>query len=165
MLQRIEMSFKESVRRNVQNGHTVKKLDTEAVKIATASACIDDLNTSVASTSFTVQLGRNEVENKDAYMRYWDFEKWMRKECLTSWEKDKFGKRRCNQLLYMCDWCHHVFFFRGSLCPSCDGIALSTSQGNYSSSSPMRMRLLKIILSVVEVTIYIIYLDYDLWSS
>jgi hypothetical protein len=31
-----------------------------------------NLNTSMASTSFTVQLGRNEVENEDAYMRYWD---------------------------------------------------------------------------------------------
>ncbi|KAI5435355.1 hypothetical protein KIW84_021966 [Lathyrus oleraceus] len=55
-----------------------------------------DLNTSVASTSFTVQLGRNEVENKNAYTRYGDFEKWMRKECLNSSVScsRKFGKKR-----------------------------------------------------------------------
>ncbi|MCI13511.1 hypothetical protein A2U01_0034629, partial [Trifolium medium] len=134
---------------------------------------MDDLDTSVASTSFTVQLGRTEVENKDAYMRYWDFEKWMRKECLicSVSRAMKFGKKRCNQLLLMCDLCHHVYFFRGSPCPSCHR-TFSTSQGNSgsyesfahsegkmnidthlshdSSSSPMRMRLLKILLSVVE---------------
>ncbi|CAJ2642212.1 unnamed protein product [Trifolium pratense] len=187
MLQKIEISFKESVRRNVQNGDTVKKLDREAVKIAKdqdcsaniyypTSACMDDLDTSVASTSFMVQLGRTEVENKDAYMRYWDFEKWMRKECLNCSVSRamKFGKKRCNQILLMCDLCHHVYFFRGSPCPSCHR-TFSTSQGNSgsyesfahsegkmnidthlshdSSSSPMRMRLLKILLSVVEVTL------------
>ncbi|CAK8577051.1 unnamed protein product [Lathyrus sativus] len=192
-LQRIEMSFKESVRRNVQNdakmqnGDTVEKLKTEAVKVATdqdcstniycpTSVCMDDLNTSVASTSFAVQLGRNEAENKDAYMRYWDFEKWMRKECLNSSVSRamKFGKKRCNELLLMCDLCHHVYFCRGTPCPSCHR-TFSTSHGNSSSyehiarsedkmkidphlfldssSSPLRMRLLKILLSVVEASL------------
>lgn len=206
MLQRIETSFKESVRRNVQNGEmimqkedTVKNLKTEAVKMAAdldcsaniycpTSVCIDDSDTSVASTSFTVQLGQNEVENKDAYMRYWDFEKWMRKECLNCSVSSamKFGKKRCKQLLLMCDLCGHVYFFREVQCPLCHR-TFSTSQGNSSSyeriaqsegkmnidadffhdssSSSTRKRLLKILLSVVEVTIYVFYLDYDLWSS
>ncbi|KAI5436451.1 hypothetical protein KIW84_022804 [Lathyrus oleraceus] len=87
-----------------------------------------DLNTSVASTSFTVQLGRNDVENKDVYMRYWDFEKWMRKECLNSSVSCamKFGKKRQNE--------DQPSFFLDS------------------SSSPLRMRLLKILLSVVEAS-------------
>ncbi|CAI8617390.1 unnamed protein product [Vicia faba] len=193
MLQRIETSFKESVRRSVQNdlkkqnGDTVKKLKTEAVKMVThhdcsiniycpTSVCMDVLNTSVASTSFTVQLGRNEVEDKDAYMRYWEFEKWMRKECLNSSVSCamKFGKKRCKELLLMCDLCHHVYFCRGTPCSSCHR-TFSTSQGNSSSyehiarsddkikidtnlfldssSSPLRMRLLKILLSVVEATL------------
>lgn len=179
----------------MQNGDTVEKLKTEAVKMATdqdcstniyrpTSVCMDDLNTSVASTSFTVQLGRNEVENKDAYMRYWDFEKWMQKECLNCLVSCamKFGKKRCNELLLMCDLCHHVYFFRGTPCPSCHR-TFSTSQGNSSSyehiarsegkvkidthffldssSSPLRMRLLKILLSVVEVKIFVSYCRYD----
>ncbi|XP_058730418.1 homeobox-DDT domain protein RLT2-like isoform X2 [Vicia villosa] len=192
-LQRIEMSFKESVRRNVQNdmkmqnGDTVEKLKTEAVKMVTdqdcstniyrpTSVCMDDLNTSVASTSFTVQLGRNEVEDKDAYMRYWDFEKWMLKECLNSSVSCamKFGKKRCKELLLMCDLCHHVYFCRGTPCPSCHR-TFSINQGNSSSfehiarsedkmktdthffldssSLPLRMRLLKVLLSVVEATL------------
>nr|XP_027191643.1 homeobox-DDT domain protein RLT2 isoform X4 [Cicer arietinum] len=190
MLQRIEMSYKNSVRRNVQNGDmgiqngdTMKKLKTETVKMGTDQDCsatsvyVDDLDTSVTSTSFMVQLGRNEVENKDAYMRYWDFEKWMQKQCLNCSVSFamKFGKKRCNQLLLMCDLCHRVYFSRGtpSPCPSCH--RTSTSQDNSSSyeciarsegkrkigthlfnhpsSSPFRMRLLKILLSVVEVTL------------
>lgn len=84
------------------------------------SVCMVDLNTSVASTSFTVQLGRNEVENKDAYTRYWDFEKWMRKECLNSSVScaTKFGKKRWNihhQLKTFCRcWLHwNVLCFHG----------------------------------------------------
>lgn len=206
MLQNIEMSFKESVRRNVcngdmrmQNGNTVKKLKTEAVEMVTNQDCsanfhcptsvrIDDLDASETSTSFMVQLGRNEVDNKDALMRYWDFEKWMQKECLNSSVlcAMKFGKKRCNQLLATCDLCHHVYFFGGNPCPSChktiSNYNVNSSSSEYiahsegkaeidthyfhvSSSSPLRMRLLKILLSIVEVTICLIFLDYDLWSS
>lgn len=49
MLQRIEISFKESIRRNVQNevkmqnGNTVEKLKTEVVEIATDQDCGTDI--------------------------------------------------------------------------------------------------------------------------
>ncbi|KAJ1384650.1 WHIM2 domain [Sesbania bispinosa] len=156
MLQRIEMSFKESVRRNVLNGNlrmqnrdTVKKLKTEAIEMATdldcsanihcpASVCIDNFDESETSTSFVVQLGRNEADNKDTFLRYRDFEKWMRKECLNSSVLCgmKFGNKRCKELLAIC---------RVKI--DTDYILVS------SSSSPLRMRLLKILLSVVEATL------------
>lgn len=200
MLERVEMSFKESVRRNVlnsnmrmQNGDTVRRLKTEAVEMAEQDCSadihcpttvgIDNLDASETSTSFVVQLGKNEADDKDACTRYQDFEKWMRKECLNSplLCALKFGKKRCNQLLAICDVCHHVCFFGEVRCPSCHR-TFSTCKNNSSSSehiahsegkvkigtdyfspsSPLRMRLLKILLSVVEVTSYIIFHDNDL---
>lgn len=191
MLKRIEMSFKKSLRRNIencnmrmQNGDTVKKLETEAVEMATnkdfsaniccpTSVCIDDLDASETSTSFMVHLGRNEVDNKDAAMRYCDFERWMRKECLNSsvLRGMQSGRKRCNQLLAMCYLCHHVYFFGGTTCPSCYKSFTSSTNESKSSSeclarsegkinmgthyyhvSPLRTRLLKILLSDVEVT-------------
>ncbi|XP_027345638.1 homeobox-DDT domain protein RLT2 isoform X2 [Abrus precatorius] len=192
MLQRIEMSFKESVRRNVQNvnmrmqnGDTVERLKIETVEMASkpdcsdyhcpTSVCIDNLDASEMSTSFVVQLGTNEADNTDAFMRYWDFEKWMQKECLNSSVlcAMKFGKKRCRQLLSICDLCHHVYFSSGLPCPSCSR-TFSACKSNFSSSEhlhskskveigtdcfhvssflPLRMRLLKMFLSIVEVTL------------
>ncbi|XP_057450626.1 homeobox-DDT domain protein RLT2-like isoform X3 [Lotus japonicus] len=191
MLERVEMSFKESVRRNVlnsnmrmQNGDTVRRLKTEAVEMAEQDCSadihcpttvgIDNLDASETSTSFVVQLGKSEADDKDACTRYQDFEKWMRKECLNSplLCALKFGKKRCNQLLAICDVCHHVCFFGEVRCPSCHK-TFSTCKNNSSSSehiahsegkvkigtdyfspsSPLRMRLLKILLSVVEVSL------------
>ncbi|XP_061355040.1 homeobox-DDT domain protein RLT2-like isoform X2 [Gastrolobium bilobum] len=196
MLQRIEMSFRKSVRRNVlngnmrmQNGDAVNGLKTEVVEMVKnqdcnansnihcpTSVCIDNSDATVTSTSFVVQLGRNEAENKDIFMRYQDFEEWMRKECLNSSIlcAMKFEKKRCSQLLVICDLCHHVYFSGGIQCPSChrtfstfksnssSSEHVTHSKGkmkigidyfNVSSSSPLRMRLLKIFLAVVEVTL------------
>lgn len=204
MLQRIEMYFKESVRRNVQNvnirmqnGDTAERLKTEAVERASnqdcsahihgsTSICIDNVDASETSTSFVVQLGNNETDNKDALMRFWDFEKWMQKECLNSSVlcAMKFGKKRCRQLLSICDLCLQVYFSGGSPCPSshrtfcaCKSNSSSSedivhSEGkvkigtdclHVSSPLPLRMRLLKIFFSIVEVTTYIVLIDYDLW--
>ncbi|RDX93815.1 Homeobox-DDT domain protein RLT2, partial [Mucuna pruriens] len=187
MLQRIEMYFKESVRRNVQNvnirmenGDTVEKFKTEAVEMASnqdcganihgsTSVCIDNLDASETSTSFVVQLGENEADNKDAFMRYWDFGKWMQKECLNSSVlcAMKFGKKRCRQLLSICDLCLHVYFSGGSPRPSslrtfsaCKSnssfegkVKIGCDCFHVSSPLPLRIRLLKIFLSIVEVTL------------
>ena len=205
MLQRIEMSFKQSIKRSVLNGDTrienedaVKRLKTEAVEVATiddcsanihnihhpTSVCIDNSDASEISTSFVVQLGRNEADNKDAFMRYQDFEKWMRNECLNSSIlcAMKFGKKRRNQLLAVCDLCHDVYFSGGIECPSChrsfsacksnpgysehiahsEGkVKIGTDYFHVSSYLPLRMRLLKVLLSVVEVTICLNFIDND----
>lgn len=191
MLQRIEMSFKESVRRNalngntrMQNGDAVKRLKSEGLEMARnqdssanmhspTSRCIENLDALETSTSFVVQLGRNEADSKDTFMRYLDFEKWMQKECLHSSIlcAMKVGKKRCNQLLAMCDLCHDVYFSGGIPCPSCcmthsgGKLKIRSDYFHVSSSSPLRMRMLKVLLSIVEVTTYLIFLLYDLWSS
>lgn len=77
MLQKIEMPFKEAVRRNMQcagierqSGESVK---AEAVEVVTGLECstgIDSPNSTICvvdsdmseSTSFSIELGRNETE-------------------------------------------------------------------------------------------------------
>ncbi|KAL2640670.1 hypothetical protein AAZV13_06G245200 [Glycine max] len=194
MLQRIETYFKEFVRKNaqnvnmrMQNGDPVERLKTESVEMASnqdcsanihgsSSVCIDNLDASETSTSFVVQLGRNEADNKDACMRYWDFEKWMRKECLnfSVLSAMKFGKKWCHQLQSICDLCLHAYFSGGAPCSSCcrtfsacksnpsSSKHIVHSEGKVkididcfhaSSSLSLRIRLLKILLSIVEVTL------------
>lgn len=200
MLQRIETYFKEFVRKNaqnvnmrMQNGDPVERLKTESVEMASnqdcsanihgsSSVCIDNLDASETSTSFVVQLGRNEADNKDACMRYWDFEKWMRKECLnfSVLSAMKFGKKWCHQLQSICDLCLHAYFSGGAPCSSCcrtfsacksnpsSSKHIVHSEGKVkididcfhaSSSLSLRIRLLKILLSIVEViTLYYFFL-------
>ncbi|KAI9086822.1 hypothetical protein K1719_031416 [Acacia pycnantha] len=182
MLRRIEMSFKESARRNKlrrQDGDTVK---TEAFQMATEHGCCASMystnsDVSETSTSFVIQLGRNDSDNQDALRRYQDFEKWMLKEGLDSsvLHALRAGKRRGSQLLDMCDYCHGIYLYEEIPSPSCCR-TLRTCKSNLSSSehmaqcegkvkitsdyafsvspsSPLRMRLLKVLLSIVEVSI------------
>ncbi|KAL2328175.1 hypothetical protein Fmac_021602 [Flemingia macrophylla] len=176
MLQRIEMNFKESVKRNVQNvkmrmqiGDPIKRLKIEAVEMAFDQDCSTDNHGSTP-------LRRNETDNNDAFMRYWDFEKWMHKECLNSSVlcAMKFGKKRCCQHLSRCDLCLHVYFSWGASCPSChrtfnacksnpnssehilqaEGkVKIGINCFHASSPLPLRMRLLKIFLSIIEVIV------------
>lgn len=184
MLQRIEMTFKESVRGNkmrMENGETVSTETFQMAKDQDCSATMNIANSDVseASTSIVVQCGRNDSENKEALRRYQDFEKWMLTECLNSSVLCalKFGKRRCSQSLDMCDYCHETYLSEESPCPSCHQTFrtctsnLSSSEHlaqyegklkvatdymfNVSPSSPLRMRLLKVLLSIVEVTTYL----------
>ncbi|KAF7805973.1 homeobox-DDT domain protein RLT2 isoform X1 [Senna tora] len=180
MLQRIEMSFKESVRRNYRRRENGDTANTETFQMAAEQDCsssIANLDISETSTSFVVQLGRNVSDNKDALRRYWEFEKWTLTECLNSSLlcAMKFGKRRFSQSLGMCDYCHEIYLSEEIPCPSCHRTFcscksnLSSSEHmvhcegkvksaidytiNISSSSPLRVRLLKVLLSIVEVSI------------
>ncbi|GAV74076.1 Homeobox domain-containing protein/DDT domain-containing protein [Cephalotus follicularis] len=185
MLQKIEISFKETVKRNVpcsdmerQSGVAIKSETLEMdlgphSNIGTDSACSTvcsvDSEISETSTSFAIELGRNETERIDALERYQGFEKWMWKECFTSSIlcAVKFGKKQRVQLLGVCDHCHEIFFFEDHHCPSCHNTYLM-SERNFSFSehvaqceekwrgsvsSPLRIRLLKVQLALIEVSI------------
>ncbi|KAF8409189.1 hypothetical protein HHK36_005263 [Tetracentron sinense] len=137
MLQKVETSFKETVRRNLQwtnnvdpSGHTVKTEDVELTSSPDCTVGIDSPNstvcglnsdTSEALSSFRIELGRNETEKKDALKRYRDFEKWMWKECFNPSLlcSTKYGKKRSTQLLGICDFCHDSFLSEDNHCPSC----------------------------------------------
>lgn len=188
MLQKIEMPFKEAVRRNMQcagierqSGESVK---AEAVEVVTGLECstgIDSPNSTICvvdsdmseSTSFSIELGRNETERNNALRRYQDFGKWIWKECFNSSTlcAMKHGKKRCRQLLAVCDYCHDIYLSEDDCCPSCNNTYQhSGSDFNFSkhstreeklkigldynfngSSSPLRIRLLKLQLALIEV--------------
>ncbi|XWS54133.1 hypothetical protein CRYUN_Cryun10bG0062400 [Craigia yunnanensis] len=192
MLQKIEMSFKEAVRRNKlhvnkrQNGETIK---TEANEMASGSdwsvcfespsstVCGSDSDMSEISTSFSIELGRNEIEKSDSLKRYQDFEKWMWKECFNSltFFATKYGKRRCKQLLGVCNSCFNIYFFEDNHCPKCHGTYIASKSTlkfsehvaqcveklqmgpefalDGSVFSPLRIRLIKLQLALVEVSI------------
>ncbi|CAK9144878.1 unnamed protein product [Ilex paraguariensis] len=135
MLQRIEVAFKESVRRNLLRAYSGDNLGhsntTEASEIALnpdcnsciASPSITVLNSGMpeASSTFSIGLGRNETEKNDAFKRYRDFEKWMWEECYNSSMlcAMKYGKTRSEKLFSICDYCRDLYLFEYNHCPSC----------------------------------------------
>lgn len=187
MLQMIEMSFKETVRRNLrhviieaQNQETVKAEPIERASCPdytgtdnpSSIVCGSDSEISETSACFSIELGK-----KDALKRYQDYERWMWKECVNSsiLRAMKYGKKRCKQVLGVCDYCHDIYFFEDSHCPSChrtfdtskrylnfsEHIAqcegkpkMNPAWFSYASfSSPPRIRLLKVLLALFEVYI------------
>ncbi|KAJ7948364.1 Homeobox domain-containing protein/DDT domain-containing protein [Quillaja saponaria] len=142
-----------------------------------STVCVTDSDISETSTSFVIQLGQNEPESNDALKRYQDFDKWLWKECLnlSRFCAMKYGKERCRQLLGICNYCHNVYICEDNHCPSCHRTySSSKSSLNFSEhvdqcrgememdaggsfhgslSTPLRMRLLKAQLSLIEVSI------------
>lgn len=137
MLQKVEKSFKENVRRNLQclstvgrNGIVIKNEVDEMNSSPDCPAGFDSPSSSLCglnsdsmetSTSFRIELGRNEIEKKAALRRYQDFQKWMWKECFNplTLSAMKCGKKRCAQLLDICNICLTSYCFEDSHCPSC----------------------------------------------
>ncbi|KAA8515215.1 hypothetical protein F0562_018394 [Nyssa sinensis] len=195
MLQKVEMSFKENVRRNLQganivdqNGSTVG-IGYDAAEINCSPACaagadsphgtVCGLNsdTMEPSTSFRIELGRNEMEKKAALKRYQDFQMWMWKECFNSsiLRAMTYGKKRCTPLLGICDFCLDSYIFEDDHCPSCHGASSTFDNklrvlehviqckdkrkgdpkgSNISDySHPLRIRLLKALLTFMEVAV------------
>ncbi|KAM7498033.1 hypothetical protein LguiA_022447 [Lonicera macranthoides] len=163
MLQKIEVSFKETVRKN----RTVK---TEISEMAppnsncSAASIIDSPNSTVcdmteSSSSFAIGLGRNEKEKNEASKRYQEFEKWIWDECFNASILCalKYGKTRCKQLLGVCDFCHDLYFNfdeHAAECKEKNGEADWTSH-NVGSSLPPRIRLLKAQLAMIEVSVLV----------
>ncbi|KAJ6741290.1 HOMEOBOX-DDT DOMAIN PROTEIN RLT2 [Salix purpurea] len=192
MLQKIEVPFKETIRRRMLRANTegqIKDLiKAEAVEMAAgpesgtgmdsprSTVCVPDSDMSETSTSFTIELGRNEIEKNHTLKRLQDFEKWMWKECFKSPVlcAMKYEKKRCTQLLGVCDYCHDTYFFEDSHCPSCHKTLEASQTGlNFSEhvaycerklkmdpdsalcslSFPPRIRLLKLLLALIEVSV------------
>lgn len=188
MLQKVEMSFKEAVKRNILRASSKRRrgdiAKAETVEMdagidlspgtdsPSSTVCIVDSDMSETSTSFTIELGRDETERNHALMRYQDFEKWMWKGCHNSSVSlaMKYGNKRCRQLLDFCDYCHDIYSCDDNHCFSCH--STYESDFNFSihvvqceekrragfdysicfSSFPLRMRLLKLQLALIEVS-------------
>jgi hypothetical protein len=190
MLQKIEVPFKETMRRRMlranTEGQSKDPIKAEAVEMAAgpesgtgmdsprSTVCVPDSDMSETSTSFTIELGRNEIEKNHTLKRFQDFEKWMWKECFKSSVlcAMKYEKKRCTQLLGVCDYCHDTYFFEDNHCPSCHKTHASQTGLNFSEhvahcerklkmdpdsalcslSFPPRIRLLKSLLALIEAS-------------
>ena len=174
MLQRIEACFKGSVRKNrlYLNGDKGQQEDaeqnssfafesTESPTSAVSTASFDTLEPSL---SFRIEVGKNEKENYNFMKRYEDLQNWMWKECFNSSivRALAYGKKRCSQLLGICDIC--LATYAEDDCPCCR-LAQSkiAAKGHFpvpfncennmmdGRNSPLRIRLIKTILISLEV--------------
>lgn len=189
MLQKIESSFKETLRRGltcISSGLMVDDVKKEVSDMThnpdssastdspTSTICVPNSDVTESSSSFAIGLGRNETEKKDALKRYHDLEKWMWEECLNSsvLRAMKYGRKRCKQLLGICNYCHDLDVFENNYCPSCHmTFETSTDDFNFSeaqcekkykgdgwtsrrldSSPTSRIRLLKALLALIEAS-------------
>lgn len=148
MLQKVEVSFKETLRKNLVHssftGVTVDNVKTEnagsssnpdsgvSSKSTTRAVCALNTNMLETSSSFVIRLGGNETERQDLFKRYQDFETWMWKECLNSSVlcAVKDGKHRCKLLLSPCDDCHDLHLIDENHCPSCGRIYKTYAGGS-----------------------------------
>ncbi|KAF7803410.1 homeobox-DDT domain protein RLT1 [Senna tora] len=191
MLQRIENSFKENVRRNAQctkiamGGEISIKNEVDEVDFtpdrragsdsSSSSLCgLNSDNTLETSSSFKIELGKNESEKKIALRKYQDVQKWIWKECYNSSTlcAMKYGKKRCKPLVEICDMCLNPYFFEDSHCNSCHRTFAANNGFNFSkhafqcrekfdfkdicildSSLPLRTRLLKALLACIEASV------------
>lgn len=185
MLHKIEASFKETLRNAKKKvEHCVKGEVLETVSGPDGSivddsprstVCAADSDVSETSTSFSIELGRNQSENIGALRRYEDFEKWMWKECSSSSLlcATKHGEKRSPSLLVACNRCHEIYLLENDYCPSCGGVEITSKSDSFftrdaakyqnkpkivsnttwhkSLCSPVRIRLLKVKLALIEV--------------
>ncbi|XP_058202089.1 homeobox-DDT domain protein RLT1 isoform X2 [Rhododendron vialii] len=185
MLEYIEKSFKESLRRHSQSASIVDRKgsivneDTEmdcspAQDSPSSTVSGSNSNTCEPSFSFKIELGKNETEKKAVMERYQEFQRWMWKECFDSSTlcAMRYGEKRCRPLMGICDFCLDSFMVDNELCPSCyrpfgtsdnkttlseqfeDKRKISPRNYNLSKAShPLRIRLLRALLTFVEVSV------------
>ncbi|GMN50733.1 hypothetical protein TIFTF001_019878 [Ficus carica] len=180
MLQKIETPFRRSVQYTGRGLTDVKRETDETKTSPDCCASFDSPGSAVCgsnsdsdlvetSTSFGIELGRNETEKKAALRRYQDFQKWMLEECKNSstLRALKCGKMRCRQRLEICDFCLGTYSLEDSHCSSCHQTFGDT--GNdfsrlahqckerksefVDTSLPFGIRLLKALLALVEVSV------------
>lgn len=134
------------------------------------------------SSSFKIELGRSEEDKKNAFKRYQGFQNWMWKECLSSsiLRAMRYGKKRCLPLLGICGHCLDSYLSEEGICPSCnkmsckvdmngefleqamysmDNLKIDYNNLVVSNACPLRVRLMKAMLSFTEVRFFEIYLQ------
>ncbi|KAI3456227.1 hypothetical protein Pfo_012890 [Paulownia fortunei] len=148
-------------------------LACESVESPSSAICSTNSDILEPSLSFRIDIGRNETERNNVLKRYEDLQTWMWKECFNSSIvcAMAYGKKRCSPLLGICDICLATYDAK-DICPSCHQIHGKVgAKGNFSeqfngennlmdgtnitmsNSSPLRIRLIKAILSSLEVAV------------
>ncbi|XP_073301309.1 homeobox-DDT domain protein RLT1-like [Primulina huaijiensis] len=135
MLQKIEVYFKECVRRNQflnltdqsrNKGRDVAfKVNSSVANASTecprSDFCGTRSNSWEPSTSFKIGCGMNESEEKNLLKRYEDLQIWTWKECFNSsnLRAQRYGKIRRVPLLGTCDVCLDTYDAKNDVCPHC----------------------------------------------
>ncbi|KAL7102846.1 hypothetical protein ACP275_08G144100 [Erythranthe tilingii] len=173
MLKKIEACFKNCVQKN-QLIHSISYQNRDEGRIEALEVnsshfcssaesprsvvCSSSSDACEPSLSFRVQIGRNETERKNFLKRYEDLQIWMRKECFSSSFLCGMAheKKRCSPLLGTCDICFGTYDAKKDLCPSCHGnksTLIDESSTITSNISPVRIGLIKALLTLLEVTV------------
>ncbi|KAL3509303.1 hypothetical protein ACH5RR_028704 [Cinchona calisaya] len=179
MLQRIEVSFKETAKRNLcllsgnQDVDDLKKEVSEGSLKSLVCGSNPNMTETLASTA--IRIGNNGTDNNKLLERYQDFEKWMWEECFSSMKLRalKHGKTKRLQLPSICSYCHDLYSSEEQHCPFCHknySISIQTfsftehvsqckekqeevqneTSVKLESLPPLRIRLLKAQLASVE---------------
>ncbi|KVH89511.1 DDT domain-containing protein [Cynara cardunculus var. scolymus] len=154
MLQKIEMSFKENIRRNAGRAENTDRSgrfsrieagpNVASDGSPNSTVCVSGSDSLEPSPSFNIELRRNELEKKNAMKRYRDLESWMWKECLYSSNLSAMvhGKQRCFPVQGVCDFCHESYCYEKDICPRCYrsfstfGDRLSYPESEYQENVP-----------------------------
>ncbi|XP_031487824.1 homeobox-DDT domain protein RLT2-like isoform X2 [Nymphaea colorata] len=151
------------------------------VEISSPSSivCGDSPEALEYSKSFKIDLGSSNVEKIDALRRYHEFQKWIWMECFHSSSlcATKYGKKRCFDLFSTCDVCYDLHLSKDKHCRYCHETFESSHRTDTSfnqhiddceekrkvdprwkycasnSSVPMRVRVLKALLALIEVSL------------
>ncbi|XP_027159398.1 homeobox-DDT domain protein RLT1 isoform X1 [Coffea eugenioides] len=191
MLQKIEVPFRERVRKNLSfnciEGKEGMKTGDELAEVSSSPGCnsgLDSPSSTVCgmnsdslepSSSFKIELGRNETERENALKRYEDFQIWMWRECFNSsvLRSLTYGKNRCTPLLGTCHLCFDSYMnveCHGHSCHTTskvgnkEGLVEQTIHeekvkveplnfGDSNSSHPLRIRLIKVLLNSLEASV------------
>lgn len=141
----------------------------------TGAVCGSNPDTLEPSSSFRIDLSPSRGEINNALKRYQDLQMWMWKECVnpSTFCAVTYGKKGCKPVLGICNFCFNFYIFEENLCPSCRRtFGTFDSDLNYSeyviqceerskvdpnnltisdSSHPLRIRLIKALLTILEV--------------
>ncbi|CAE6221296.1 unnamed protein product [Arabidopsis arenosa] len=169
MLLKIEASFKEAVRRNVEANPGLCSISSSL-----------DFDTDEISTTFKIELGdSNGIERSSLLQRFQSFEKWMWDNMLHpgALSAFKYGAKQSSPLFRICRICAGLHFVGDICCPSCGQMHAGPDVGELcfaeqvsqlgdilrggdigsilrsSISSPLRIRLLKVQLALVEASL------------
>lgn len=177
VLQRVEARFKESINKMRVHVAGVGSIDSNS---PSSSFSIPNTNSSELSSSFAFELGRSGNEIAKALKRYEDFEKWMWGEC-SNLRAMKFGNTRCEHLLRICENCRDLSLFEDDQCSSCQKLFQTLVSSdlpfsnhisqfkenmkqdsdfysqNRDSGCPVRLRLLKAQLALIEVRLFTLF--------
>ncbi|KAL9241090.1 hypothetical protein vseg_015240 [Gypsophila vaccaria] len=187
LLQKVEALFKDFVRKN-QLEYSIDRQKESSAKTETSNpesrgaldspcsiACLTNSEAPEPSSSFQIECGRNNFELENALRKHNESEAWTWTECFSSTilRATKYGKKRCSQLVGICEFCHDLYFYEDHHCPTCHkSYSAFDKSFNFSEhgalchekkpylepniqhfDSPLRIRLLKAMVALVEVCI------------